>query len=593
MKLLVKNELIKITKQTGFRVIFIIFACLIAVTPLLGRAANALGSLFSSGDFEQDAEYFSTSAEECRSNGDWSGWIYHRAAYEMRAFYIENGLSNKDAEYEIYSNELENAYAVRSALSLLKDGTYGSWERLADDDYWNISYRVKELMSKLGIDANDGSGSTEQAEEDAVSKESLEALASALPPHISSIEKRIKEFAIESYYADNIKEFETYRAAAKARADSAEAAYESSSEKERGQFKYDYEYTKSELESADTQLWALRYLADHASPYRGWEYQTAIGIICRAAMSMPGYTDLDRETYEKDPEIKNYITGAPMSYEEYVESNQKNRDDAAQAVAIAKYSLEHKTPLPSTLDFSGRVNWQTQINSVLSWGTIIAIVLAGTTLSSEYSSGTIRLLLIRPKKRYKILLSKIFAIGTVWGCMAIAAYAVLFLVNLAFAPGDMFVSDLIWIGGKAVEINPMLHTAVIMLEDMLSASVFVSFALLLSSLMRKAALPIALPIIAMQISSTIQFTMISLQEVLGKWIVYSPFPYSDLSVYRTNAAADYITGSDIIGSIVGQMFPYSTVRDFSIPVGICWLAAFLALWTALTFLSFSRQQIKN
>ena len=157
----------------------------------------------------------------------------------------------------------------------------------------------------------------------------------------------------------------------------------------------------------------------------------------------------------------------------------------------------------------------------------------------------------------------------------------------------MFVSDLIWIGGKAVEINPMLHTAVIMLEDMLSASVFVSFALLLSSLMRKAALPIALPIIAMQISSTIQFTMISLQEVLGKWIVYSPFPYSDLSVYRTNAAADYITGSDIIGSIVGQMFPYSTVRDFNIPVGICWLAAFLALWTALTFLSFSRQQIKN
>ncbi len=597
MKLLVKNELVKILKQTGFRIMLIIFACLIVAIPLLNRALYSIGSLFSFDGYGADADYYLETANWSRSEGDATGWAFYTGIYDMMRFFDENGMTYEDAQYEIYSTELENAYSVRAAMTLLSDGTYGSWEELMENDYWNICFRILEIMETEGIPYGGGTEDGEKAGvtplPETVEKASLDALSAALPGYISSIEKSVREFDMGAYYSGQAGQMKDYLESAKAEAEAAKAAYELAPEQKRDALRYEYEYRKSEAESADCQYRALRYLADKVPAYKGWEYRTAVGIICRAAMSLPGYTDADAETYASDPQYKNYLDDDPMTYEEYLEENRRNREDARQAIAMAEYSLEHGTPLPSALGWSGRAQWQSQVTIAMSWGAIILIVLAGTTLSSEYSSGTIRLLLIRPKKRYKILLSKILAICAVWGCMAVASYAGLFLLNLAFAPGDMFVSDLFWIGGKTVEISPLLHTFTIMLEDMLASSVYVSFALLLSSLIHRAALSIALPIIAREIASTVQFAAISLKDALGKWIVWTPFPYSEFTVFRTDPTADYLYGSDLIGSLMGELYPYSLIKDFSVPAGLCWLAAFCALWTALTFVSFRKQQIKN
>ena len=89
-----------------------------------------------------------------------------------------------------------------------------------------------------------------------------------------------------------------------------------------------------------------------------------------------------------------------MDYEEYEKSYEKNKTYLKEEINKIWYMIKQnkdyekpgvKTSLDSSL-------------SIIQLLGILVIIISGGIMSSEFSKGTIRLLVIRPNKRWKILL---------------------------------------------------------------------------------------------------------------------------------------------------------------------------------------------
>ena len=100
-----------------------------------------------------------------------------------------------------------------------------------------------------------------------------------------------------------------------------------------------------------------------------------------------------------------------------------------QNYLIAKYQLEndidsviYKNPDPQMSSYEPYIytgNAFLSLKRCINATIIIAlilIILAGTTVSSEFSNGTIKFLLITPVKRYKIFWKQIYYIFNIWIC---------------------------------------------------------------------------------------------------------------------------------------------------------------------------------
>lgn len=85
---------------------------------------------------------------------------------------------------------------------------------------------------------------------------------------------------------------------------------------------------------------------------------------------------------------------------------------------------------------------------------ILSIIIAGGIVSSEFQKGTIRLLVVRPNKRWKLLLSKFIAFLLITLIIVLITTAVCILANgFVYGFGDYATNALIVKNGSVVEIN--------------------------------------------------------------------------------------------------------------------------------------------
>lgn len=158
---------------------------------------------------------------------------------------------------------------------------------------------------------------------------------------------------------------------------------------------------------------------------------------------------------------------------------------------------------------------------------IFTIIVAGGSVAGEFSSGTIKLLLIRPVSRAKILLAKYIAV------MLYALLLFLLLFISSFVLGAIFFGfsglenpTLYYVDGQvlarsAIEMTWMNYGfgAVVLL-------IWVTLAFMISSVFRNSSLAIGL-------SMFIYFISVPATELLKNfsWSKYLIFPHIDLSVY--------------------------------------------------------------
>lgn len=605
---LVKNENIKTLKQTSYRVLIIIFAVIILLVPVFSKIIAVAESMSY-----RDNEWLLKSAEQLEEHGEYVGAAYYRSQYDSAMFFENNGIADSAPQrsYEYEYTKLREAYACAKLIADGKvDGetvrTYGyfydyfeSYYRYVDPDAYNEFFFGDAEAYKYDKDGNLINNPSE--DDFKLAPYTVENAKKALPifeKEYKAIEQKILDFDLKEYY----KEQYDLAVANRENAEESRKKYEESLKLSKdgspyidltpAYARYKLDLAILEEEGAVEIEKAMKLLWENVWDYCGWEYNTIEGAIKRPTGKYSGCAVMSPDLYKAQYGDANY----EEYYEEYKDNNEKVLSDARDSVKLAFYSLENDIPMPGSLpEGSVKARITSQLSTIVSVTSLIMIVLAGSTLSSEYSSGTIRLLLVRPRKRWKILASKLVSMTILWAAAVAGAVLISVLFDFVlFGVGDTFVPDLDVIRNTVTVTPSFIGGLWVVFCDMLTSAVVISLAFMLSTLVRRAALSIALPIIINLMTGIVQTVSVALAAEFPKlhWLIYSPLPYTDLSLFRSgNAAAEYLgTG---MNSIFGLFFGNIPTEGFYPWLGVVYLVAFTAIFTILSFVSFIKQQIKN
>ncbi|WP_369522578.1 ABC transporter permease [Pseudalkalibacillus hwajinpoensis] len=200
------------------------------------------------------------------------------------------------------------------------------------------------------------------------------------------------------------------------------------------------------------------------------------------------------------------------------------KDSQERSIAINEYRLENDIP---PLESDSIWSFMDSSTGVVSLISIFTIIIGAGVIASEYSWGTIKLLLIRPASRTKILASKFIA------TLLFALFSLVILYISSFIIGGLFLGFnavdqpyLTYSGGDVAETSMAIHYIVEYALASVNLLMMVTFAFMLSSVFRSSSLAIGLAIFLM-------FTGSQLTYILSQydWVKYILFANTDLSVY--------------------------------------------------------------
>ncbi len=599
---LVGNENRKTLKQIGMRVLLIIIAAITVLSPVLSFAVSKLSNTTYT-DYQYDPENIEGSLQYAREEGDKlyeEYWLVYR---DTVSFFEENNL-NSPWQTNAFRNDYSTTLGFLRACELISSGSFTAqevsesmfsefiWQYTDSADYYTDDDQYYETD-----DTVEASDPLEILSPENISKTTAEARK-----RFDEIKSNALNFTLSDYYGSRVEE-------AKAAYDAQVQAIENY---KKGGFPsvgnpkldadlaaYRLAVAELELQGKELYLWCCQKLKDNLWEYGSWQFKTASSLASR--FKAPPAPVMSKELFNSDSAVTGIDARANYkSYSEYVNATEAALSSWNEAMALTRYSLENGIPIKGTVDNSSKQMFRSELKSAMSLLVIFMIVLACMTLSNEYTSGTIRLLLIRPRGRAKIIGSKIVSMLLLW-LSAIAAVTVLLFAEclVLFGVSDMFKPDLFYIGGAAAVPAPVTLICQILL-DMLSTAPIIMIGILLSVWIKKSALPIALSMIgrfSTSIALVLSITLNSGYSFLH--LEYTPLPYLDLTNFIGNAAEQMMPAS--LESVSGIFnFLWSTIFGelitnpaYKLWIGITWMVLLTTLATVLTFVSFKKQQIKN
>ncbi|QED46247.1 ABC transporter permease [Cytobacillus dafuensis] len=194
-------------------------------------------------------------------------------------------------------------------------------------------------------------------------------------------------------------------------------------------------------------------------------------------------------------------------------------------IAIKEYQLENDIPPQTETHMWTFVN---EAQAIISFAGLFTIIIAAGIVSSEFSWGTIKLLLIRPYGRSSILLSKYITV-ILYGFFFLAIlYTLSVLVGFVLfgAPAEE-VSHLAYINGEVVERNIVVHLISQYLLSSIDVLLVATMAFMISTVFRNSSLAIGLSLFLLFTGSTATMLLASKFE----WTKYFLFANTNLTVY--------------------------------------------------------------
>lgn len=193
-------------------------------------------------------------------------------------------------------------------------------------------------------------------------------------------------------------------------------------------------------------------------------------------------------------------------------------------IAIAEHRLENDIP---ALEYASMQQQMLDTHMMMSLVTLLAVIAAAGIVAAEFSQGTIKMLLTRPVKRWKILTSKYITV-----LLFAVLLSVILLISTAVA-GLLFfgIGDgalLIWNGSEVVEASFWLEALKLAALKFSSVWMISTFAFMLGTVFRSSSLAIGLSIFLM-------FTGIQAVFLLQNYeiVKYYLFTHTDLTQFYT------------------------------------------------------------
>jgi ABC-2 type transport system permease protein len=267
-----------------------------------------------------------------------------------------------------------------------------------------------------------------------------------------------------------------------------------------------------------------------------------------------------------------------MTYEEYLDYAQQQKDTQSDNITLYTYSLDNNIP-PEEYAQSTRQQID-NIYFVLIIVSLAGIIIGAPLVSQEYNKGTIRLLLTRPVKRYKILASKLLMLLCMCAGLLAVCATVYILSDIAFFGIQDFRYPVLSIANGAIVSETILQTVLpVLLKCTVSVFFIVSMAFAISVILKSTVVGVALPFAFLSFSGLAAFILISLGYY--KLAQYTVFAYVNLE--------NIINQTGLVGSLISS----TPQLNLSVNFGFAQLAVFGVIMLAMSFWVLCKRDVKN
>lgn len=254
----------------------------------------------------------------------------------------------------------------------------------------------------------------------------------------------------------------------------------------------------------------------------------AIIILCVIAVGFftKSYSDLDGSPNQDwKEEVRNQIQADKAELEDIPKSAEAYKKYLQQQIAINEYRLENNIPPDQENTAWTFVKDNTSLISLVG---LFSIIVAAGIVASEFSWGTIKLLLIRPISRFKILLSKyIAALLFVVAMLFILFISSYILGAILFGTGGENQVHLAYENGKVVEQSILFYLIKTYFYQSIGSIMLMTMAFMISSVFRNSSLAIGISIFLLFIGDTVT----SLIAMKYDWAKYLLFANTNLMQY--------------------------------------------------------------
>ena len=336
-------------------------------------------------------------------------------------------------------------------------------------------------------------------------------------------------------------------------------------------------FANEELDSLNTQIEELNALIAQDSENDDLKTQLKSLELQKEVVNLR----LDKNiNYGRD----NYKSIAVQNYRmymgNYIQSSQgKNLTDEEKSeingylekANLYKYDLYNDTEYQNTA--TANYTFQNSIDTYIAIIVMVVVIVAGVSISEEFNNGTVKLLLVRPYSRTKILVSKLIA---VFITMLITTATILLLqfiiggIVYGFGTYMMNVVQFDFTTNSIVTLNIFAYLGLIFICKLPIFILIGTLAFALSTLFLNSPLAVALPILGYMGSDVINMIAISYK---WDWVKYFVTPNWDLSQYLFGGT---------------PMFSGISI-EFSIT--IC--AIYFVIMLVASIVSFKKRNIKN
>ncbi|MBD2863912.1 ABC transporter permease [Paenibacillus oceani] len=234
----------------------------------------------------------------------------------------------------------------------------------------------------------------------------------------------------------------------------------------------------------------------------------------------PSGQDWRTELREENSKIEKTLVEGQLT-----DSERQHKLDAA---ALNQYRLDHDMP-PEEQSVWGTVQSLSMLTSII---TLLSVIVAADSIASEFSWGTIKMLLTRPVGRTKLLMAKYvsvvgFALMLI-GILAAAGF-VQGLIDHGF--GHVALPHLTLIDGAVQEKSMILHTLQTYGLKSVNLLMIVTFAFMISAVARSSSMSVLLSCVLLFTGTTVTF-------LFGEkaWAKYILFANTNLTPYLDGGA---------------------------------------------------------
>ncbi|TRZ37467.1 ABC transporter permease [Niallia circulans] len=270
------------------------------------------------------------------------------------------------------------------------------------------------------------------------------------------------------------------------------------------------------------------------------------------------------------PDNENWKQGLELEIKEY----QKQLDDGTvdptsidytrQQIAINKYRIEHN--ISTNVDYSAW-DFVSDTTELISFAGLFTIIIAAGIVANEFTWGTVKLLLIRPISRAKILLSKYLTVLLFGIFLLLILFAFsLLLGGILFGFPDTSTPYLNYHEGTVKEQNMVVHLLISYGLNSISLLMITTMAFMISSVFRNSSLAVGISIFLMFMGGTVTFMLATKFE----WAKYILFANTDLS--------QYFEGTPI-------------VQGMTMTFSIIMLCVYFLIFHLLAFLVFKKRDV--